>query len=399
MARDQKIYETNNYGGGVLVDRTTELPVGFTAQGVDQYMVIPVADPLTGGSTFLGQASSLVLPAGVTDLTAGVSGAAIGAVIGGATSGSILFAGPGGLLAQDNANLFWNNTSKQLFVKGPSIFIGNQGVQDGQLRLCHAQTLRSIPNAHMGIFTSTGMWHNDGDYESTVAGFGWNMLSEQADEAHVGMSVEQTFAQGLGQPHGVELHLVAGFPDSAAVRMLSSWVDRAAPHLAQTQLSGEFSFCSSPGGSLINGRVHEGGGTTWWHGNGTTNTHNFNNWVFNASEVGKGSIRITPDDSYPNLGFLLGGSEKAAIFVDMTAGGPLGSLFLQLRVAGSAFHMRGGPLVIENGSITTSAPTDGTAAAWKLGVAASVTPTAPNRTVELNVDGTTLYLAAKTTNN
>lgn len=49
MARDQKIYETNNYGGGVLVDRTTELPVGFTAQGVDQYMVIPVADPLTGG--------------------------------------------------------------------------------------------------------------------------------------------------------------------------------------------------------------------------------------------------------------------------------------------------------------------------------------------------------------
>lgn len=53
MARDQKIYETNNYGGGVLVDRTTELPVGFTAQGVDQYMVIPVADPLTGGTSLL----------------------------------------------------------------------------------------------------------------------------------------------------------------------------------------------------------------------------------------------------------------------------------------------------------------------------------------------------------
>lgn len=322
-----------------------------------------------------------------------VTGAAIGAVVGGSTAGSILFAGPGGVLAQDNANLFWNSTSKQLFVKGPSIVIGKQGVQDGSLLLCNAHTLRSLPNAYMGIFSYTGMWHNDGDYESTVAGFGWNMLSEQADEPHVGMSVEQTFAQGLGQPHGVELHLVGGFPDGAAVRMWSSWVDRAAPHLAYTQLSGEFSFCSSPGGALINGRVHEGGGTTWWHGNGTSNTHNFNNWVFNASEVGKGSIRITPDDSYPNLGFLLGGAEKAAIFVDMTAGGPLGSMFLQLRVAGSAFHMRGGPLVVENGSITTSTPSGGTAAAWKFGsvVTAAVTPDA-TRYVELDIGGTLVKL-------
>lgn len=50
-------------------------------------------------------------------------------------------------------------------------------------------------------------------------------------------------------------------------------------------------------------------------------------------------------------------------------------------------------------SITTSAPNGGTAAAWKLGTVAVVSPTSPNRTIELDVAGTIYYLAAKTTNN
>jgi hypothetical protein len=51
------------------------------------------------------------------------------------------------------------------------------------------------------------------------------------------------------------------------------------------------------------------------------------------------------------------------------------------------------------GSIKTSAPSGGTAAAWKLGTVAVVSPTSPNRTIELDVSGTIYYLAAKTTNN
>lgn len=43
------------------------------------------------------------------------SGAAIGAVIGGSpTSGSVLFAGAAGVLAQDNANFFWDDTNNRL---------------------------------------------------------------------------------------------------------------------------------------------------------------------------------------------------------------------------------------------------------------------------------------------
>ena len=51
------------------------------------------------------------------------------------------------------------------------------------------------------------------------------------------------------------------------------------------------------------------------------------------------------------------------------------------------------------GSLTTGAPSGGTAGAWKMGVAASVSPTSPNRTIELDVGGTIYYIHAKTTNN
>lgn len=50
-------------------------------------------------------------------------------------------------------------------------------------------------------------------------------------------------------------------------------------------------------------------------------------------------------------------------------------------------------------AIKTGAPSGGTAASWKFGTVAAVSPTSPNRTIELDVGGTIYYLAAKTTNN
>jgi hypothetical protein len=51
------------------------------------------------------------------------------------------------------------------------------------------------------------------------------------------------------------------------------------------------------------------------------------------------------------------------------------------------------------GNISTAAPAGGTAAAWKLGTVASVSPTSPNRTIEVDIGGTIYYIHAKTTNN
>jgi len=51
------------------------------------------------------------------------------------------------------------------------------------------------------------------------------------------------------------------------------------------------------------------------------------------------------------------------------------------------------------GSVKTAAPSGGTSAAWKLGTVATVSPTSPNRTIEVDIGGTTYYIHAKTTNN
>ena len=53
---------------------------------------------------------------------------------------------------------------------------------------------------------------------------------------------------------------------------------------------------------------------------------------------------------------------------------------------------------LESASLKTDAPTGGTAATWKLGTVASVSPTSPNRTIEVDIGGTIYYISAKTTN-
>jgi hypothetical protein len=50
------------------------------------------------------------------------------------------------------------------------------------------------------------------------------------------------------------------------------------------------------------------------------------------------------------------------------------------------------------GALRTSAPPGGTAAAWRLGTVATVSPTSPNRTIEVSIGGTIYYIHAKTTN-
>ncbi len=51
------------------------------------------------------------------------------------------------------------------------------------------------------------------------------------------------------------------------------------------------------------------------------------------------------------------------------------------------------------GTISTAAPAGSSAGVWKLGAAAVVSPTSPNRTIAIDIGGSVYYLAAKTTNN
>jgi len=70
---------------------------------------------------------------------------------------------------------------------------------------------------------------------------------------------------------------------------------------------------------------------------------------------------------------------------------------LNLKVSGFTIASLTSSGLAVTGVISTSAPSGGTSANWKLGTVDSVTLTSPNRSVEVEVGGTTLYIPAKTT--
>jgi hypothetical protein len=51
-----------------------------------------------------------------------------------------------------------------------------------------------------------------------------------------------------------------------------------------------------------------------------------------------------------------------------------------------------------SGAIRTSAPSGGSQKKWKLGEVSTTTPTSPNRTIRVEIDGVVYYIHAKTTN-
>lgn len=62
------------------------------------------------------------------------------------------------------------------------------------------------------------------------------------------------------------------------------------------------------------------------------------------------------------------------------------------------YKLQVGGNIYNTGSITTGAPSGGSIKPWKIGEAATVSPTSPNRTLRVEVDGVVYYIHAKTTN-
>ncbi len=126
-----------------------------------------------------------------------------------------------------------------------------------------------------------------------------------------------------------------------------------------------------------------------------------------------GKVTIDPDDNQVGLavtGTSLTGSNAQSL-IDLagtwnTTGNPTAiklnitnttsganAYLLDLQVGGIPQFT-----VFKGGEIKTSSPAGGVAQTWKLGSVQAVTPTSPNRTIEVEVNGTTYYLHAKTTN-
>jgi len=107
-------------GGDLSADRTLSIPAATTS--VNGYLTS------TDWNTFNGKQAALTLTTtgtsgaatlvgatlNIPQYSGGGAGMAIGGAITSATAGSVLFAGTSGVLQQDNANLFWDDTNNRL---------------------------------------------------------------------------------------------------------------------------------------------------------------------------------------------------------------------------------------------------------------------------------------------
>ena len=374
------VVATANLTGGII----KTLWVGTQAE----YDAIAVKDANTQYNTDAG------IYVGETLVSGGGGSSAIGGSISGATAGSVLFVGTGGVLAQNNAKLFWDQSHADYL----KLIIGQQGSSKPSLLLAHGEPGGVMPNAYWGIFCESGTFSNNGTYYDNTAFYGWNGRMAQTDDIAVGMSIETKFSQGSGQPFGAEIHLAASFADGKAIRAFTTWIDRASPHTTQTQIAGRVDFVTSltTRTQEPSMRIYENGCIRFWNSSDDPDHKGFKicNFGANESETGKGSVSIGLSDVYPMLQFMLGGAMKTQMFADFTDG----SMTVDVNATTGYFKVRNGGIQTTK-DLLTGAPTGGTAAKWKLGTVAAISPTAPNRTIEVDVAGTIYYLAAKTTNN
>lgn len=77
---------------------------------------------------------------------------------------------------------------------------------------------------------------------------------------------------------------------------------------------------------------------------------------------------------------------------------PNGRIAINTTTDAGAFFLQVNGVTYSADGYRTANPTGGTAATWRLGTVATVSPTSPNRTIEVEIGGTLYYIHAKTTN-
>lgn len=116
-----------------------------------------------------------------------------------------------------------------------------------------------------------------------------------------------------------------------------------------------------------------------------------NGYVFGLTDA---NTRITGDNS--------GGANT---YIEMRTNGANrlriqedGEILLNNISDAGAYTLQVAGAIYNTTTITTGAPTGGSIKPWRLGEAATVSPTSPNRTIRVEIDGTVYYIHAKTTN-
>lgn len=144
--------------------------------------------------------------------------------------------------------------------------------------------------------------------------------------------------------------------------------------VANTNILSQVSFNGRDNTSTLgNGSVIRGIATEAW----TSTAH--------GSRI---EIRTIPNTTASDVVALTLGQDQSAVFAGAVSG--------VTTLAGTG-AVSGFTTISCSSTITTGAPTGG-AGAWLLGIANSVSPTSPNRTITVSIGGTLYYISAKTTN-
>jgi hypothetical protein len=265
-----------------------------------------------------------------------------------------------------------NNTDGLIFGTNSAVNPYIQGGSNNHLYFGTSNTprLQITTDGELLVNTST----DAGDYRLQVNGnanFRDDVLIDTNLRVNRHIALDQTLsAWSLGNavqgPQGATLFLAGGGVQS----------------LANIYYDGAYKYTTSnPGAAMF---LLQSGITFATYGSGTANGSltGANEMVYAGGELrvglaDQGTYKLqVADKSY------FGDEMQIASTTD------LGNYKLQ--VTGEAIITAG---------IRTDAPSGGTAATWKLGTVATVSPTSPNRTIEVEIGGTTYYIHAKTTNN
>lgn len=186
-------YSSGNVGinTGTSMSPSAQLEVrsitsGFLPPRMTTSQKNAISSPATGLQVYDTTLGSLNVYNGTSWIALGAGGGgsmAIGGAITSATAGSVLFAGTSGVLQQDNANLFWDDTNNRLGIgtATPSVALelGTSTLGAEQLINPTIGSTNIAPTITAGNYTTTGYTISGGIYSKT-SGSAWQGGSTNA---------------------------------------------------------------------------------------------------------------------------------------------------------------------------------------------------------------------------
>jgi hypothetical protein len=288
--------------------------------------------------------------------------------------GELIF-GLGGLVSS-NPRLFWDDGNQALFV-GPGAFDDDQ----------YSLYIRAKQSEGRSAFLISS------DKGASPSSFlrAIQFSNEANDLSYGGVGISSTTWR-LGMGNGINLSLAANRQDIILENAVSDGLVNMKVHGQGAGRDGFVEFPLTDNYNAIPRKLRIG------------NVFGNDEGVLEIDKDVNDSIRLRGYKGNGGLGFTLDSELQGLIAAthmntgSAAAYGTLTAHLIEFYYNNSIVADMNNISFNYSGSYISGAPSGGTSRPWKFGQAAVVSPTSPNRTIEVEVNGTTYYIAAKTTN-